>query len=457
MIGQAVLVFGLRGLGALSALAFQFGVARLLAPDLAGEFFLVLSATTILYVIPVNGMNYTALRHGAPLVIEGRLGQMAALGRSLIKLAIGNSVILAVVLAIAFLVSRAWMDMTALISGDGVAVLIVGFSLFALRALGVDLLRCYGRTAFPTIALSLLPNGLSGLGVMVCLLGGFEIEFVELLVIWLAGLFATVVWTGALVLRLGALGDDRSTPAPSSPLPPDAVFRNGLPIMLSQVSYQLAWSGGVWLAALQLGKVEAATVALCLRMAELVALPGSVIAFLGQPVVATSLRFQRPQTADAAMRSLATLVALPTGLLLIIVTPIASELLDVIFGPSYASGGPLLVMVLISRWIDNVGGVGGYAVLALSDHKRVLLSIIVTCGIGFLALTPLLTMSLGLNGIGIGILAYYIARSSTMAFTAWKVTGIRTWPVLSKATFHDGAAALRRQSPSAPQNRLKTD
>lgn len=435
MIRNAISVVSVRVAGILAAFAFLALVSRLLAPSELGAFLFATTTVTLLHFVGLCGANTEVVRIGVPMWRANRLRAFRRLTSTAFSLVTAGCMALIPGLVLIYYLwpQRSVVEITGASPGELAAIVVIALFLFSLRTLFADLVRAAGKYHHSMASLSLIPNVASILVVLAVWVGSGEVSALNVFGVWIAGLLV------ALLVLLLEIARDRPHQSEQDSVElheptVSSLFRNGLPIMLSQVSYQLVWHGGVWYVAYFFAGPDVAMYAICLRLAEVVALPGVIVPFLGQPIVASGMRIGEERKLSGAIQTLTTIALVPSATLLMFLLLFGGFILEVLFGPDYVGGAVLLVLVAGARSLDIFGGSAAQSVLLIRGNGRAVLSINVATLIVFAGLLPVLTPVYGLIGVGVALVTYYAVRSVALMAAAKILTRIATWPTLSAAT-----------------------
>ncbi len=432
MLNQLFTILSVRVAGIIAAFCFLAFVSRILSPSELGGFLFAATTVTLLHFVALCGTNIEVIRIGVPFWRAKNFQafrRLALTGTGLVV--VGCSIISPGL----FLLYLYWPNQVAVsISGYPVEVLVlivvIALLLFSLRTLFADLVRSAGRYRLSMASLSLIPNTASFLFLFALWIS--EEENIELWVFgaWVCGLFITLV---ALILALPIINFDKIGRAPNETSGPGMLnlFRSGAPIMFSQLLYQLAWHGGVWYVGYFFMGADIALYAICLRLAELVALPGVIVPFFGQPIIAANLPDNEGRQLSEVMQTLTTLALAPSLFLLFIFWLFGELILHVLFGPTYVDGAFLLFLVAGGRCADIIAGSAAQSVLLISGNWRAVLLINAATLAFFAGMLPICTSAFDLNGVGIALVVYFAVRSVSLAVAAVSSTRIATWPTIS--------------------------
>lgn len=434
MISHFAVAVSLRVLGVFAAFLFLAVGSRLLPPDEFGAIVFAVTTVTLLHFVAMLGTNTEIVRNGVPLWQKGNLAEARRLALNGAKLVLAGVVLVIPVVAAVY---GLWPTdgvtrLPGLSYGSTVLLVVAGVLLFSLRSLLAECLRSARVFGLSMASLSLLPN--VGATAIVVAASTVVPAVTGLMVFgaWLAGLLVTL---GLLLIVASRLrpSEDRSAEAHAAP-EVSSLLGAGVTVMAVTVLYQLAWHGSVWFVGLRFAAADVAVFGICLRAAELVALPGVIIPFLGQPVIAANVSAGNTENISSVMRSLSTLAFAPSVLLLAGIFFSGEILLKELFGVAYADGSRVLFYIALARCFDIFAGSAAQSVLLLHGALYSVLAINIFTLLILVSAMPFLATGFGLEGVGLSLALYFAIRAVLLTVVAQQRTGIATWATWSPNT-----------------------
>lgn len=381
LIGVSFLV---RALGVMAVMIMSFGVARLLPVEQSGYFFLAFSVLSIFSQVGVFGANVTGLkRSGAAWARKDRAGvQQIFVSGFVLVLISGGVTALALYVAAPVLADQFWHKPAMGPVLERAAWFVV------LNSLGFFIafqLQAVGRVIASVIVLSItIPLGTvcatatAGLGTAMGVVNGL-----------LGAAFFNLV--------LGLWFWNRYLGRPAWVRPDFSGFLSScVPVWVTAVLGALTQWGGQFIAAAWVTPQALAQLAAAQRVAAGV----SFILIAVNLVTAPKFAALYDQKDMAGFRALSVktvrlmaAVSIPLGGgLMLFARPVMA-----LFGPEFAAGAPLLVVLVLGQWVNVVCGSVGY-MLNMSGHERDMRNVILISSPLFLVLALVLSRYYGVMG-----------------------------------------------------------
>lgn len=183
----------------------------------------------------------------------------------------------------------------------------------------------------------------------------------------------------------------------------------------------------LWLAGAILVAADSSYFSAGHRLASLLVIPLAALQVVCSPVISRLWHSRDLATLTTLVRTAATAALIANVGLLVILLVAPGATMARVFGPAFASAGPVLVILAIGMLGTAVSGLGG-ALLSMSDHEGRAAVITVTT----LALRVLCGVwagtSYGLTGLAASSAAITIGHNLWLVFAARRLTGISTLP-----------------------------
>jgi len=415
-----LLAFILKVAGSGLALSFNVAVARLLGAEGAGLYFLALAVTTIGSVIGRVGLDNALLRFVATHATHGEWGQVRAVHALGMRLAIAVSATLSL---IGFFAAN-WM----------------AAALFNKPELG-EPLRWMSLSILPFAILNLQAESLKGLKRIrdAMLVQGIGVPMIGLLLVWplahVAGVEG-VSWgylaATSLVALLSILAwHNAATPRNNEealvPYPFHALWVSCKPLFVTSFmsAAVMPWAPllmlGLWVTTAEVGIFGAAT-RLALLLSFLLITLNNVVA---PKFAELHTRGDIAALGRLARRSAAMLTVMVSPLFVLLF--IFSKEVMMLFGAEFATGGPILAVLLVGQLVNVISGSVGY-LLMMSGYEKINRNIIMTAALVQLGLVVILAPVFG--GLGAAIAsAISVASTNLLAvYFVYKKLGIMTIP-----------------------------
>ena len=184
----------------------------------------------------------------------------------------------------------------------------------------------------------------------------------------------------------------------------------------------------VWLAALLLSRADASMFGAAQRLASLLVVPLGAITLVLSPVI-SRLAERDDAVLERLLRTAATLGTVFTAIGWIPMLLVPAPLLDRVYGPGFADGWPVLVLLTLGSLGAVVAGLSGVA-LTMSRHEGVVASVTWSALAVRVVAGALLAVTVGAVGLGASAAVVTVATYVVL----WQVTrrrmGLRTEPTL---------------------------
>ena len=410
------------GLGAGIGFVMQFVLARVLGVDAYGVYLTALSWLTIGQIFGKFELDTTAVRFVGSYSGAGEWGLLRGF------LSTGRSVVLTACTSLGLLGAVAVFLMSDVISAKHPGLrdsLLVVCAM--LPVMGWLLFECAVLQGFQKYAYSQLPQNLIrplGFAALVLVFGlqpGVTFTPSLALLLNMAGaivaLVVTVRWRKRMrpeQLRKAPRAFDKKT-----------WQRTALPLYAISVSQGvLSQQADILVVGMFLGVADAGIYGAASTLTLPLIMAATAITFVAQPMIAelyaTAAR-ERLQSLIRAVTWLTIAVVLPIGLVL----TLAGSVLLGFFGPEFATGHAVLVVLTLSQLVVAiVGGPAGF-LMTMTAHERPAAWIIGLSALLYIALAFLLTPRFGAMGTASATLIATSVRALSLSTYVWRVMRLR--------------------------------
>jgi O-antigen/teichoic acid export membrane protein len=396
---------------AVTHLAMNALLARLLTPASMGAFLLMISVTTFAGIIGQFGLNQTVVR--ALSYARGQADTSRIRSTVLDVIFLGTISAMGVTGAL-FIGVGDWLAMRWLDSPE-IAALVPQLALWtlliALHSLMAESLRGLNQLIVATIFDSTRPLA-PALAISAVLLVGwlsdeiFSLSTVVAITIGcyaLATVFCGVILAGFLPKNTGPHRSRRWE-----------LITTAWPFMV----HQTAWIGvnysTLWILAIFASKQEVAFYGTAFLFIQTVAFPMVVLYAVLSPKIAEMYIQDKLAQIEELLRRNTTIVAIPSLCVLAVMMLFGERMLVFVFGAPYSASYPILFMFGLGQIFNLWGGASAHA-LAMTGHQRLLMSITVFCGVVSVVSALVLVRRYGALGIAgaysIGLACHNVAAT----------------------------------------------
>jgi O-antigen/teichoic acid export membrane protein len=401
--------------------------ARLLHDDF-GYFVVCVTASTVLGQLGLLGVHRGGLREAARMQSDDLDGRRALRGdvRVASWVLLPTFSVLTTVVSFAVSPGLSLADRAVLAVSMGLLVWLGGH-----QKLWASYLRGFGHVRLASLMEGMLGGALVG-SCQAVLLAALLVSSPDAgLSAALAALAAGFVIPVALA-RGWVTGVWRGVAAPPvTPTAVRAVVTRHWRFASNLLSGYLNGVAEVWIAALVLSRADASMFGAAQRLASLLIVPLGAITLVLSPVI-SRLAEQDDVVLERLLRTAATLGFVFTAIGWIPMLVVPAPLLDQIYGPGFADGWPVLMLLTLGSLGAVVAGLSGVA-LTMSRHEGVVAT--VTWSALVLRVTAGLVLAATVGAVGLGASAAVVTVATYVVL--WQVTrqrmGLRTEPTLHPA------------------------
>lgn len=409
-------MLGGKAFAMLAGLLTSVILARLLAVEQLGAYFLILSIVGVFAGVGQFGLGQAALLLVARALGEGRpefairaartillLSVCAACGMSFAYWCVGNR------LATDVFRSEWIKNFTWLIP------FLIVFSI--LQMVLTEIFRGFHNIRHATIWGVITPPSLIFLGVLAGLLSG-QISLAYVLSINLLGIAtAAILATTFLSLRHFALfrkeliGLNLITPV-SAPL-----FAVGLIGVVAQLD--------LWVVGWIFTERDAAIYGAAMKLVSLVIMPLTIVNGFLPPIIAELYAKGDKSKLERVLRISATLTGAPSLLFLIIFIAAAGPILGIVYGAPYKDGASILILLSLGHLINVLSGSCGYTLL-MSGHQALVMRISLASNLVAVLVGVLMVKLWGVNGVAIAVALAVVLQNVLAVIFVKRRIGIST-------------------------------
>ena len=219
---------------------------------------------------------------------------------------------------------------------------------------------------------------------------------------------------------------ERGAPAERRPL-----LDIGVPLMLNTLAIFLIVRVNLWILGAFTSSVDVALYGAAVQFVTLVTTPLLLLNAVLPPIIAE--RYPRPDrhaSLERTLRTLTTMVSVPSLVVLVAFSVFAGPLLEFVFGSVYRDASTALVVLAIGQSANVWSGPCG-VLLKMADRHRLLLAINVATGLGVIIAGLLVVPDQGVTGAAVVSSVAVVAQNVAQVVAARRGTGILTTIELS--------------------------
>jgi O-antigen/teichoic acid export membrane protein len=407
-------------------------VARLLAPEAVGAYFLTVSIVTVFAVIAQFGLAQTSVRLIAASTATGRVGRAATTVRLVLRYGMCGAIIVAAVLVLGL--------------GNWLAKQVFGSVLLAgvvsLTAIWVVIATLQGLLAeafrgFHDIRLATFFEGTLTTVLSVFLFAGLWAiqghgDLQQIIVLSLAAAFTNTLLAG--LLMHGKLKSISS----NDQLRPKEILQTAWPLLVTNLTIFVFMQADLWIIGIFRAHQQVAMYGAALRLVKIVILPLAIVNAVIAPHIATLYAQEKKRELQLMLRASATLASIPALLALLVFTFFGGPTLVLVYGDYYRGAAPILVLLSLGQMV-NVWTGSCAMILTMTRHEMAMMIIAFVSGLITVSAAILLVRPYGAIGVAAATATGIILRNlSTLIYAkrridVWTHVSLAAIPMLKRA------------------------
>ena len=407
-------------LTALTGLAVNALLARLLTPDEMGAYFLTLSLVSVAAIVAQLGLTQTIVRLIAESMGTGRQGRAKQAIRWTLRLTGISVLIVACFLAFGGgrLIAERMFHSTMMVNAMRLAALWAAVLTF--QNLMAEIFRGFHDIRLATIFGGLITSFLSMLMfVGLWLLQGYS-DLNQIIMLALVASISSVTLS-ALVLGKRLTGLSTTLHAISL----KDIFEISWPLWVTSLTLFILTQTDLWILGLFRSQEEVAIYGSAARIVAIVAMPLLIVNAVVPPLIAEMYAQEKKERLEKALRSTATMAGLPALTMLMVLFLWGDSVLGLVFGEYYRSGG-IILAILSTGQLANVWAGSCGLTLMLTGHQTTMMVITIICGFVTAISALLLVQPYGGAGVANAAAFGMVLQNVLMLLMARKKTGIWT-------------------------------
>ena len=396
-------------------------LARMLAPNEMGAYFLALSVMSLAISLGQLGLLQVVVR----LVAEAMSVELFSRARQTVYRSVFLSLLGGAVVALLFNLGLGDLIVVHVLHSPEMAAVIglLSLSIVAWSLMGVI---AEANRGFHDIRAASLIGGLlhpllfTGILMFMWVELAHKASLRDILIAYLASsIVALIISATHLQNRLGRIGGTGGSVGYSE------LLSIGWPICLIQLAIFASTQADLWIVGSFLTKEDAAIYGAMQKMLMLMTMTHSLVVAVAQSTVAELYAKGEKQQLQRVIQGAAFWASVPAGILFLIFAFWGSEVMQIIFGEFYRQGYLPLLVIGAGHLLSMVLGPAGM-VLTMTGHQRQLMLVILATSILTIVSAALFATPFGVVGVAAawgggailyGVVTWWLAR---------KLLGIRT-------------------------------
>lgn len=214
-------------------------------------------------------------------------------------------------------------------------------------------------------------------------------------------------------------------------IPVQQILKVAWPVLLINLIPTVSSQGALWILGAVRPASEVAVLGTVMKFVTLVSMPTLLYRKMVSPFIAELYAQGRKETLEQMLRSVANLVFVAAGLLVIALVFKGEDALGVVYGDYYRIGALALILLVIGQLINVATGPCG-PLLLMTGHQHHFFWISVVAGVVGLLTSFFLIGPLGYVGAALGQAIYTITTTLLVAYFGYRLTGVKSWVGLYK-------------------------
>lgn len=407
-------------IAALMSLAINVMLARMLAPEEMGAYFLILSLVSISAVIAQLGFLKTIVKLIGEAKGANEPGKIKGAIYSCFKVIIASVALMALLF---FIGAGEWLAGEAVKSEAMGSVIGLITLLLIFRPLQNFIAECFRGLQvihLATIFSALLSTVFTTLilALIMVLRGASDLaEVLEITII--SAFIATLLATKFLWNKLEKIGE-------LEPVSFNKLFHTSWPIWLSNMFSIMAAQSDIWMVGILLGAESAAIYGAATRLMLLITLPLSLAnAVIPSHIAELSTRNEINKL-EMVLQGSATLAAIPSTILILLFIIFGVPIMSIVYGDYYAEGATILAILGMGKIVNVLCGSCGLT-LMMTGHQLVNLITMIATSTLSISGAIIFTPQYGVTAIACAYaISLALGNIFVTAYSKYKL-GIRTY------------------------------
>jgi len=418
---------------ALTGLAVNALLARLLTPEEMGAYFLSLSIVSIFAVISQLGLNQTVVRLIAASMEKGVYGRATGTIRIAFCMTFLGSILVAGVVFLGLGKTIANSVFHSSLVANVVGLLSIWIAILSFQSLFAETFRGFHNIKFAALFGGLL-NGL----ISVCLFGLLWFMqnegSLELIILYsmAGGLTSNAIAAALLYLKVIPRNGDGDIAA-------SEVMRIAWPLLAINLTVVILTQADIWIVGFFLPPEDVALYGAAAKLAQTMMLATSLLYAFLPPIIAQLYTKGDIVQLQSLLRAGALANTILISPLLVFFIFFPTVLIEAIYGSYYSPAHLVLAILSIGLFVNVLTGMRGY-VLMMCGYERTQMYIAITGGLMNIIVCSIGALYWGINGVAVGAMISMIAGCTLELLFVKSKVGI--WTYASLNSFVDGVRII---------------
>lgn len=409
-----------KAVGLLAGLGINMLLARFLAPDEMGTYFLALSMITVVAMVARFGTATAAVRLIAEAVGVGDADNARGIAEITLRFVLTTGLLLGMLLAMggAELIGRVVFN-NDLLGPVGVLVGLWAFFM-TFQTSVAEIYRGFHEIKGAILFGGLLSSLIMLLVLLFYRLGGASLDLERVIQVIVVSLAVSAAGAVILLKRNSLVGTTDGGGIATAGL-----LKTAAPMFVTGSSMFVLAQVDVLILGANSTAEEVALYAAAKRFVLLVTISLQIISTVLPPMIAQLNKQDRRSELEDIMRSAATIAGVPSAMILVILMMAPGEVMKLVYGGFYEAGAKILVVLAIGQMVNVWSGSCGFA-LNMTGHHKILMLVSLCVGLLVLVGSIFGAKSFGGTGVAIVVAGGYVIQNLTLIIVTRLKLGIWT-------------------------------
>lgn len=406
---------------ALSGIAINFLLARLLTPEEMGSYFLTLSLVSIATIVAQLGLTQTVVRLVAESMGADRPGRARKSVLLVIRTAAFSGIIVACLLAFGVGQWIAERLFNSEIMSQVMGLAAVWVVIRTLQELVAEVYRGFHDIKLAVVFGGLTTSVLSMLFfVVLWLLQQGHGDLKQIIILSLgAGLSSVLISIALLWNKLSSL------PSSKDKVELSEILRISWPLWITNLTLFMLIQADLWILGLFRSPEEVAVYGVASRIVALIGMPLVIVNSVVPPLISEMYSQGRIKDLENALRTMASMAGLLAIVVLVPFVIFGGAILAWLFGDYYEAGGIVLAILCVGQLANVWSGSCGQ-VLMLTGNQAIMMKITLLCGVTTVLVAWWLVRPYGGVGVAVAFSGGMFLQNLFMLLLAKRKTDIWT-------------------------------
>jgi O-antigen/teichoic acid export membrane protein len=421
LFSGALWAFLARVIGIISGIVVNALLARLLTTEEMGAYFLTVSLVVFFSIITRVGLKQTLVKFVAGALVVNNVSQVLNSVKIAYKILIVSVATFSILYYIFFedLVVNKVFSIPDVKSATGVIVIWV--FLLAMQVPISETLRGMHRIKYAVFFDGVIASVILSVILLYIKISDSTINYNSAVTLTSGSVFIAVlvgtVFLNILLKKMRGSNKDETRIFD--------VLKISIPLLIVDASNYVLENFGIWIVASYLTAEDVAMYGAAWKIVSIISMPLLLVNMSIQPIIANLYKQKNEVSLNNALRGTATMAAIPSLFVLLIMLIYKDEVIALLYGENYAAATEILMILCLGQFINVFTGSCGW-VLAFTGHHNNLMAIkLIAAGVSF----PLLIYTVQTWGV-VGVAIVISATTAMQNIVTWqftrKLTGLWT-------------------------------